>query len=208
MKKSSKTIKVLIILGAMGLIWMALTFIAEKEGKGTIDTVGKSSAIQRALIVYDPDPFYNFDEQICTSFAKGLANQGWLVKITTVAATAHLETENFDLYIFCTNTYNWNPDRILSDHIKEHKFLKDKKVVAITLGSGSTQRSQRILERIIHKKEANLIGSNSYWLIRPNGTSNNNESNINSALDKVYTFGEEIALSIEKNATINMILRK
>ncbi len=207
MKKPSKTIKFLIILGAIGLIWTALTFIAEKEGKGTIDTIGNPSAIQSALIVYDPDPFYNFDQQICTSFAKGLASQGWLSKITTVAATADLETENFDLYVFCTNTYNWNPDRILSDYIKEHKFLKGKKVIAITLGSGSTQRSQRILERIIHKKEANIIGSESYWLIRPNDASNSNESNINSALDHAYTFGKEIALSIDTDSTVNIISR-
>lgn len=206
MKKLSKTVKFLIILGAFGLVWTALTIVAEKEGKATIYSIGEPTAGQKALLVYDPDPFYNFDEQICKSFANGLASVGWLSKITTVAATTDLKTENFDLYVFCANTYNWNPDRILSDYIKQHKFLKNKNTIAITLGSGSTKRSQRILERIIQKKEANLIGSRSYWLIRPNNEIISDTSNVRTALNQAFIFGQGTAISIQKDALTKIIL--
>jgi len=204
MKKLSKLVKFLIILGVVGFIWTSLTFVVEKKGKAKIDTIGESTAPQKALIVYDPDPFYDFDEQICKSVAKGLASAGWLSKVSTVTATADLETENFNLYIFCANTYNWNPDKVISQYIKTHKNLKNKRVVAITLGSGSTKRSQRILEQIITKKEAKLISSKAFWLLKPNGESNTDESNVTTAIEMAYTLGAQTAQSLQnKNEIIS-----
>lgn len=55
------------------LIWILLTFWVEVNGKKVKEELGEAISFKRALIVYDPDPFYNFDKQICKAFENTLA---------------------------------------------------------------------------------------------------------------------------------------
>ena len=96
--------------------------------------VGNPDSVKKVLIIYNPDPFYNLDEQVCTSYAKGIADMGWQSQISTVSALKNQDADSFDLYVFCANTYNWTPNWKVSNYIKTHKNLKGKNVVAVTLG--------------------------------------------------------------------------
>ena len=180
------------------LLWLALTVWVEWSGDAKMDSYGNDATTKTALLVYDPDPFYNLDEKVCTSFAKGLSESGWLAKVQTVAAATERPNENFDLYVFCANTYNFAPDRAMKNFIKNHNALNTKPIVAITLGSGSTERAQRILENLIKEKGGNLLASKSFWLLRPNDQTRMEESNVVVAVEMAKAFGKEMAKSTEE----------
>ncbi len=195
MKGGNKIGIFLIILGVILLVWAFLSIFVEQKGQMFSKSFGDFHA-RTALVVYDPDPFYNLDEQICLSIAKGLSENDWDVKVVSVAAANNIENESFDLYVFCANTYNWAPDKALSNYIKKHDKLENKNVLAITLGAGSTLRSQRLLEDIIRKKGSNLIDSKSYWLLKPNDENRISESNVAVAVEMARELGRNIGKRI------------
>ena len=178
----------------IAIIWVALTIWAESKGGERFFLLGDEQAQEKVLIVYDPDPFYNLDEQVCKSFGELFAAKGFGVYIYSVQSAEISKLPSFDLFVFCANTYNWRPDMAVSDYIKNSTVLKNKPVVAITLGSGSTEASQRLLEKIISEKQARLIGSRSFWLLKPNDESKNSEPNVKVATTNVYEWAKELEL--------------
>ncbi|WP_025664911.1 flavodoxin family protein [Aquimarina megaterium] len=192
-RRKRMMMNILVVLGLTLIVWIVLTVIVGKKGPEKFAIVGAVSSDQKALIVYDPDPIYNLDEKVSKSFAEGLSEKGWGSKVVTVAAAKNFEKEFFDLYVFCANTYNWPPDKAIRDHIKNIDYLQGKHVVAITLGSGSTKRSQRLLEELIKQKKATLIDSRTFWLMKPNTESKTKRSNSKIAVEMANNFGREIA---------------
>lgn len=195
LKISSTTLVIILI------IWGILTLWAEAEGPVRSLELGNSTSEQKALIVYDPDPIYNLDEQVCESFGKVLAQKGLRVRIATVAAFTGMAPNDpslldYDLYVFCANTYNWQPDWAVTSFIKNAP-IEQKSVVAITLGSGSTQAAQRALEKLIAQKKGKLIGSRSFWLLRPNDETKLEGSNVAICLDKVAVWAPTIGDSLQ-----------
>ena len=148
-----------IALLAMGAVWTALTVWAESAGPKRSWKLGNQAAKKRALIVYDPDPFYNLDEQVSRSFGQALADNGMRVTVATVEAVEESPEQSIDLYVFCTNTYNWAPDWSISGFIRQQAHLDGKPVVAITVGSSETESAQKALEKIILDRKANLLDS-------------------------------------------------
>lgn len=197
MNISAKMTTTFWIIGAIIIFWTALTFLAQRKSVAETTLFGLASSPRKALIVYNPDLFYNLDEQVCKSFAKSLTENGWQSKVTTVTAAENLENELFDLYVFCANTYNWAPDWPTRNFIEKHDFLKGKNVIAITLGSGSTQRSQRLLVATIEKRKAKLLHSEVYWLMRPNDSIRADEPNVQIALEKAESLGKWAAQLIK-----------
>lgn len=178
------------------LVWIALTIYVELPGKPEMFTYGNAASDNTALIVYDPDPFYNLDEQLCKSVAKGLARETWQVRVATVKAADEIMTDQIDLFVFCANTYNWAPDWGIKGYIANRIHLKDKNVVAITLGSGSTNRASRLLEELIIGQGAHLLKSKQYWLMRPNNESIKGKSNVEIANEQAFQLGTTIAAII------------
>lgn len=191
MKRPFKVVGISLL--AIASVWIVLTFWAESKGERKSWELGSKASNKKVLIVFDPDPFYNLDEQVCQSFGQALADNGLYVRIATVKAAKEFANQPFNLYMFCSNTYNWNPDWAVSDFIKEQVALEGKPVVAITLGSGSTSNSQKALEDLIIKKKGNLIDSRSLWLLKPNDESRMEESNIKVSVSMAYAEGETIA---------------
>jgi hypothetical protein len=187
----NKTILILKIFFVISIIWLGLTVFAQFTGGEKTNTFGDKGANQNALVVYNPDPFYNLDEQVSNAFAERLAEHQWLVKVATVTSAKKLE-EAFDLYIFVANTYNWAPDWGVNGFIKNYETLDGKTAVAITLGSGSTTRSKRLLEATIQSKNAYLLESENYWLLRPNDESRMDESNVSVSLDMAKELGTKV----------------
>jgi Cft2 family RNA processing exonuclease len=181
---------------AVGAICTLLTILAERTGPKRSWQLGSQTAKKRALIVYDPDPFYDLDEQVSRSFGKALADQGMHVTVASVAAAPDFTNQTMDLYVFCANTYSFRPDWAVRDFIQKQTNLDEKSVVAITVGSGSTADSQKALETLIQDKKANLLDSRSLWLFKPNDESRSKESNVAVAVSMAYTWGQEMAKRI------------
>jgi hypothetical protein len=173
------------------ILWTVLTFWVQYAGDEKTETFGNKNFATKALIIYNPDPIYNLDEQVCKGFAEGLAENGILAKVTTTKLASE-DTVVYDLYVFCANTYNWAPDWRTLSLIKRYPHLQNKKVVAITLGSGSTSRAKRIVEEAIMGRKAILIGSETYWLLRPNDEKRIKEKNNRIATDMAKHFGRSI----------------
>lgn len=192
MRKKRNPIKLTIylIIGTL-VFWTMLTLWAQYSGYQESETIGDVASKKKALIVYNPDPIYDLDKQICRSFAIGLSSCGY--KSTIITAQYKLEDkDNYDLYVFCANTYNWAPDWLVVNFIENYDNLINKNVVAITIGSGSTIQAQKKLENIIKSKSANLVDSKSYWLMRPNDDERTEENNIDVANDLALKFGVTI----------------
>lgn len=195
MKKFLKRTGLTLLLISIG--WTALTFWAESKGPVRITKFGNNSNGHHALVVYDPDPFYNLDEQVCEAFGKTLGENGWNVTVATVAALNKQPSDSVDLYVLCANTYNWSPDWSVSSFIK-NKLPDKKDVVAITLGAGTTDRSKRILESLIKDKGGKLIDSRTFWLWRPNDESSESNSTVATNLTKAWA--NEIAHRIKSES--------
>lgn len=185
------------IIGIIAIAWIGITIWVQAEGKSKIKKFGINTATKKALIIYDPDPFYNLDEQVCESFASVLVNYDWQITIATVKAAKKINTSSYDLYVFCANTYNWDPDWAISKFIQRSGNLYQKNVVAITLGAGATKRSQKALEMLITGKSSRLLGSKSYWLLKPNDESEDKESNVKIANELVKKWAIELNKSID-----------
>ncbi|MBK8504412.1 MAG: hypothetical protein IPL46_20720 [Saprospiraceae bacterium] len=92
------------------VLWGALTIFVEMPGPSREKIFMADDSQPSAIILYDADPFYNLDEQVCLGFAESLVEYGYSVKVMTVKAARRQKTAEYNLYVFCANTYNWAPD--------------------------------------------------------------------------------------------------
>lgn len=173
----------LFLLLVIAILWLGLTLWVEREGPPLLHTVGPADAAHQALVVYDPDPIYDLDAQLGEAAAEALVERGFRSMVATVAAAREQPTP--DLFVLCANTYNWRPDRAITRFIDQRSDLRGRPVVALTLGSGSTEAAQRVLEERITRSGARLIGSRSVWLLRPNDEQQMDRSNVDVARDQV-----------------------
>ncbi|MEP6735302.1 MAG: hypothetical protein ABJA70_07280 [Chryseolinea sp.] len=177
------------------LIWATLTVWVEKNGPAKIWHFANAGS-QKLLVVYDPDPIYNLDQQICQSLGRGVSSNNNIdVTIATVAASKDLDLDSFDSFVICANTYNWMPDWATSRFVRSTKALNHKRVAAITLGAGSTVHSQKALEKMIEETGGELIESQSLWLLRPNDDAQMEKGNVQVALAKAYYIGKHLQLN-------------
>ena len=179
------------IIAIIILMWTILTFWVEANGKSTIKYYGNKKASNHIMIVYDPDPIYNLDQQICEQYAETFTRKGCFAVVASVSEAVTLNPGNYELIVLCANTYNWAPDWAITGFIKKLN-IENKKTVAITLGAGSTSRSAKKFTEIILHRKVILANNFSYWLWRPNDDSRTNESNIKVALDKAAQDAETV----------------
>ena len=189
--------KTLIGLLVLLAIWAFLTLWVERKGKSKTWETGDPATLQKILIVYDPDPFYNLDQQVCAGFGKAFEDGGWHITFATVAAAHKMATDSFTLYVFCANTYNWSPDWAITSYINENVVIKERNVVALTVGGGSTTRAKRIFENVIKESGGILLDSKEYWLWRPNDKFRLKEPNGKIAAEMAKKFGGEILAKIK-----------
>lgn len=179
----------------MALGWTALTIWVNYSKENKTVTFGEQKD-KKVFIFYNPDPIYNLDEQICTAIASKLSDNA----IVDIVTPSHLDKaikKDYDLYIFCSNTYNWEPDWGTVNAINQLN-LSAKKAVAITLGSGSTDASHRKLKKCIIEQNGLLIADREYWLLKPNDDQRQEENNVDVALDMAKVFGNELDTTLQK----------
>lgn len=187
MKKLAK-----LVLG-IALLWGVLSIWVELPGSDQ-ELRMREDLDKRALIVYDPDPIYNLDWQVCKSFAEGLDRDAWGIDLLSVSEALKQKPQAYELYVFCTNTYNWEPDWVLRSFMENMEDLQGKSAVALIVGSGSTARAKRIMESILLKKGAVLLASEEYWLLRPNDEQRMDVPNALVAADKARELAAELPL--------------
>lgn len=187
-----------VAIGFILIAWLALTIYAQAEGKAKTVWLGEEDSDRRVLITYDPDPIYNLDEQVGLSIAETFSQKDWAVALKTVRATRDDKLSDYDLFVVIANTYNWAPDRSIKHFIQRCSELQDRPIAAMTLGSGSTTRAQRLLEQAILESGNKLIGSQKLWLLRPNDEERIKESNVEVARDMAGEWAKEVSLKYDE----------
>jgi len=177
--------------------WIALTLWVERRGPARLWHFSATKPVKNILIVFDPDPIYNLDEQVCLSMGKALAEENIDVTIATVRKTEEIDVASFDGFVLCANTYNWTPDWSITNFVKATAALKYKPVIAITLGSGSTEHARQVFNKVILQQDALLIDSRTLWLMRPNDESRMKENNVAVARSIAHRTGIQLADSIK-----------
>jgi len=192
MRRTGKRLTIAVI--SITMLWALLTVWVQTGREKKITSIGQGNL--KVLIVYHPDPIYTFDEQISTALAESLAEDTLDVTVATVASAYALHQDDYDLIVFCANTYNWRPDKPISRFIKKGSLFR-KPVVAITLGAGATTESKAHLELMILRHGATLLFSETYWLWRPNDEARMEENNVEVALDQVRSLGKRISTKLK-----------
>lgn len=190
MKKTLLTFSALVVI-LVG-VWGILTWSVQKERPARVTTYGFDDCTHQALIVYNPDPMYNLDEQVCRAFAKGLVSQNWTATVATVSGAKQLNPTDFNLLVVCANTYNFAPDKVVMNYIAEHN-LTAVKAVGMVVGSGTTEQAKKRLQAALAKARVELLSMEDYWLLRPNDETAPAElSNVEVAIQQAQTLGSEI----------------
>lgn len=185
-------------LSLLGLFWMSLTFWAQRERYLPCRDLKTERASAKALVLFNPDPIYHFDRQITKAVAEGMQAAGWHVRICTYASAETLEWEDYDYLVVVANTYNWAPDRTCRRFVAGTPELSGMPVLAMTLGSGATRRSRRLLEESLEEAGTDLRESLVYWLLRPNDETQLERSNIRVAVEMARKAGQAFALESGK----------
>lgn len=187
-----KGIKIfLFMVLTIGLIWVALTFYVELHLVKKQGVWNEGTSEKALLVIYQPDPFYPFDEQIGRKFSQPFVLRGWKVEWTSSDYRPLINPSSYYLILIISNTYNWAPDWPTVDWIKEAP-LKGKKVIAITLGAGSTEFSKKSLDTKIKESGATLLDSRTFWLLRPNDESQIHKPNVEVAKKLAEEWGEQV----------------
>jgi hypothetical protein len=132
---------------------------AKEQNPVYVNSVGQTGS---ALIVYHPGGS-SFQSQITKGFARGLAQEGWRIKIITTGSKAVTNFKKYDLVIFSSPTYDWLPSRRIMKYIKEIPSLKEVPTAVIVSAVRSTEQSQPVLEKAVKDKGAKLVGSYVIW---------------------------------------------
>ncbi len=173
-------------------LWTGLTIWVEMEGPARWTQLGSSNDSSKVLVLYDPDPIYNLDEQLCTEIGKGIAEYHTEVIVATVAAVRDINLADLDGIVLCANTYNWAPDWAITGYIRSRADLDAIPVVAVTIGSGSTSAAHHRLNKLLASKDINVIDTHEWWLMRPNDESRMQEGNVAVARDEALQFGRKV----------------
>ena len=180
------------ILGPFLAVWLGLTLWVQQGRMAKPQDFPLANARGHALILYNPDPIYDLDAQLAYSYSEGLLKSGWSSSIVTYEGLQDSVPPRYDLYVIIANTYNWAPDWPTRNFIEAASWLEGRPVVAITLGSGATGRSCRLLKEVLQGRRVKLLDARTFWLLRPNDESRMEESNVEVARDLVRTWAENM----------------
>ncbi len=175
--------------------WLATTVYTQFSGKGNlIELEPFTEIVGEAAVIYNPDPFSDFDEQVSIQIAKGLQSAGY--KVVVVPTNEDVpDLALYDLTVLCANTYNFAPDWNVATLIKNRDW-QNHRVAAVTLGAGETNLAAKQLKGMLKNAGAEIIGDAEFWLMKPNDENYNAESNRQAAKEKAYRFAIEISQTL------------
>jgi hypothetical protein len=184
-----------IVIGAMLLLGViALTVAVEIESTYKHEILSDGTA-NRALILFHPSRDAHFSDDLSISLAEGLKAAGFSVHRATLTSDTPSAFEGYELIAVVSNTYWWTPDLPTLSYLERARF-NGVNVIGVIGGGGATERSQRMLDEALHKTGANVVGTRSLWLWRPNDESRMTEPNKQVALQLAKVFGVESAKKV------------
>lgn len=90
----------------MLLLWLIASLYVRTHRDALFWSLGDKTSHRKAILVYNPDPFYNFDDQLCKSFATTLSENNWYAEVLTIKAVKEKDIDSTDIMVFCSNAYN------------------------------------------------------------------------------------------------------
>ena len=176
------------VIAALGLAAVVIvTLVMEAEGKYVHEDLD-GAGTPRALILYHPSRDAHFSDDLTLALAEGLRTAGFRVERAILTRETPARPEGFGLIAVVCNTYWWTPDLPTLRYLKRAR-LDSVPVVGLIGGAGSTTRAERLLDQALHGTGATVIGTRSFWLLRPNDETRMKEPNRKVARDLARDFG-------------------
>jgi hypothetical protein len=194
----------LILLGlfALGVVAIAgITIWVQREAPHKRETLYEGKA-QKALVLYHPSRDAHFSEDVSIAVAKGFHDIGMSVDRETMTEATAAAHRGYAFLAVITNTYYGSPDRPTLRYLERARF-GNTPTIGLTLGSGTTDRAQRILNEKLRRASTNTIDVRSFWISRPNDENRLQEPNRAVAVEMARTWAKQVALNIVSKTSLS-----
>lgn len=168
---------------------VTVTVMVESESIYRHEALAEGGSV-RALILYHPSRDAQFSDDLSMALADGLRATGFSVHRATLTIDTPPVPEGYQLIAIVSNTYWWRPDLPTLRYLK-HARLNGVNAIGVIGGAGATERSMRMLDDALRKTGANVVGTRSFWLLRPNDDAHMSEPNRQVALQLARQFAVE-----------------
>jgi hypothetical protein len=183
--------KILWVAAVVMAVWVALTVVVERETTYKLEHLSEDGS-RRALVLYHPSREAKFSDDLSLAIAAGLHAAGFTVDRATITGQTPARPEGYDFLAVVSNTYNWAPDWPTTRYLKRAR-LRGIAAVGVIGGAGSTERSERILGEALRGTGADVFGTHSFWLWRPNDKTRLDEPNRKVGLEMARRFAADAA---------------
>lgn len=144
----------------------------------------------KALILYHPSRDAHFSDDLTMALARGFQEQNFAVERWTMTSQTPPDPTGFALIAVVSNTFYGAPDWPTQAYL-ERARLAEQPVIAIIAGSGTTQRAQLSLAKMIKATGARLLEIRPLWTTRPNDPARASGSNRQIAMDIAQAMARE-----------------
>jgi hypothetical protein len=141
-------------VGLLGAV--VVTVVVERESRYVSESLGGEGP-RRALILYHPSRDAHFSEEISAAVAEGLKSAGLQVDRATLTHETPTDPVGYDVIAVVSNTFWSTPDLPTLRYLKRAKW-DGVPVVGLICGSGSTDRSERILAERLRLTARTCLG--------------------------------------------------
>jgi len=180
--------------GALLLLGVAGVSVAvEREAQYVREELGGPGPA-RALVLYHPSRDATFSDDLSLAVARGFQEAGLGVVRATVTRDTPAHPEGYAVIAVVANTYWWTPDLPTLRYLRRARF-DGTPVVGLIGGAGATGRSERMLGEALRATGGTVVGTRSFWLLRPNDETRMDEPNRGVALELARRFASEAAPS-------------
>lgn len=168
--------KIALTVGLVLLAGLAIvTAFVEMEDSYTHEVLGGQGDL-KALVLFHPSRDAHFSQELSLALSKGLIAAGFTVHRATLTQDTPESPKDYALIAVVSNTYWWTPDLPTLRYLARAR-LQGVHAIGLIGGAGSTGRSQRLLEESLRQTGAKVMGTRSFWLLRPNDETRMSEAN-------------------------------
>lgn len=169
------------------LLWLQTEATFRKE-------IGQPAG-KRALILYHPSRDANFSDELTQAMRAAFQGAGLAADRWTITRETPATPNGYEIIAIVSNTFFGAPDWPTVRYLKRARF-DGQMVIAIMAGSGSTERAERTLRKLLDHTGANSIKVRSLWTMRPNQPGFDGPRNRQLALRFAREFAREASAPI------------
>lgn len=173
----------------IGLVYVSV--LVQIEGEPRQEQLGGDGP-RKALVLFHPSRDAHFSEDLSWAVVQGLKAAGFAVERATITGKTPTRPQGYALIVVVSNTYYWAPDLPTLRYL-ERARLEGVALLGLIGGSGSTDRSRRLLDEALRRTGGNVLATRSFWLLRPNDERRLTEPNRDVAVQMAHQFAAEAA---------------